>query len=263
MPIGTTYPAVKRSEAKELRQRGLSLGEISIKMAIRKNTVQGWEKNVKLTPKQKKRIKFKEIISAARGRRLAYKVNKEKVEERRASIRDKVSGYGPLPFEDKNIGKIVLGILYICEGSKYPATRYLKFGNSDPGMIKLFLKLLRDNFTIDESKFRCRVQHREDQDPDELTAFWSEVTAIPLDKFYRAYSDKRTKDKPTKKTEYKGICAVNYLDANLQLEWQAIGEAVIRNGGAGGIRTLDLNTASVARFLYATAPLLAGANYNI
>ena len=128
-------------------------------------------------------------------------------------------------------------MIYLCEGGKYPLTRQLTFGNSDPEMIRFFLELLRRWFGVDESKFRCRVIHRCDQNGEDLKKFWSELTRIPLKQFYRSYADKRTLDKPTKKEAYKGVCAVMYFDTGLQFELQAIGEAILKNGGADGNRT--------------------------
>ncbi len=37
------------------------------------------------------------------------------------------------------------GILYICEGAKYPAARQLGFANTDPRMIRFFVLLLRQH----------------------------------------------------------------------------------------------------------------------
>ena len=138
--------------------------------------------------------------------------------------------------------------MYLCEGGKYPSSRHLTFGNTDPAMIKTFLTLLRQHYEIAESKFRVRVMHRWDQDGAALRRYWSRVTGIPLRQFYRSYADRRTKGTPTRKYTYKGVCSVQYGDTTTQYELQAIGEAVLKMkpGGAEGDRTPDLDTASVA-----------------
>lgn len=238
------YSPTQKTEARYLRKFGLSLGEISIKLVISESTIRGWVKDIALSEKQIKRIKQKEILSAMKGRVLARLVNKKKLEAWKDSIRKKVYKYRELPFKDKNIGKIVCAILYICEGAKYPTTRHLAFGNSDPGMMKLFLKLLRDNFDIDETKLRCKVQYRYDQCYEELKKFWSRVTKIPLDKFYKPYVDKRTKNKPTKKSDYKGVCLIQYFDTSLQFELQSMGGAII---GMVELEGIEPSTSSVPR----------------
>lgn len=94
-------------------------------------------------------------------------------------------------------------------------------------MIKLFLLLLRRHFPVDEKKLRVHVMHRWDQDSEALKAFWTGVTRIPLEQFYPAYADRRTKGKPTQRADYRGVC---YQRTTLQYTLQAIGEAVLEVG---------------------------------
>jgi hypothetical protein len=44
----------------------------------------------------------------------------------------------------------------------------LRFGNSDPFVIDLFLNLMEKCYSIDKKKFRCTVLCRADQDTKEL-----------------------------------------------------------------------------------------------
>jgi len=68
--------------------------------------------------------------------------------------------------------------------------------------------------------------HRYDQDGKSLNRFWSRLTRIPINHFYKSYGDKRTEGKPTLKENYKGICAIQYLSVDLQYELQLIGESI-------------------------------------
>lgn len=114
--------------------------------------------------------------------------------------------------ENKDIAKIVLITLYWCEGSKNRKGE-LSFGNSDPRIIKLFLKSLRGCYAVDESKLRCTLQCRADQNIQELEKYWSKITGVPLSQFYKAKVDKRTIGKPSKKLDYKGVCRIDYFSA--------------------------------------------------
>lgn len=165
------YPEKVKERACQLRKQGWSLGEINLTLSIPKNTLSGWVKEIKLTEKQKQRIKKKEITSAAKGRILAAKVLKQKMESWKESIRKRTNQFSKMPFENAKIGKLICGILYVCEVSKYPSTRCLSFANSDSKMISFFLVMLRKHFHIDEKKFRCRIQQRYDQNPNELKRF--------------------------------------------------------------------------------------------
>ncbi len=223
------YPEKIKEKARKLRKQGWSLGEISQSLNIPKNTLSGWVKEITLTSRQKQRIKKKEITSATKGRTLAAKVLKQKLENWKESIRKRTRQFSKMPFKNAKTGKLICGILYVCEGSKYPTTRCLSFANSDPKMTKFFLTMLRKYFDIDEKKFRCRIQQRYDQNSDKLKRFWSKIAKVPLSQFYKNYTDKRTKGKLTAKKDYKGVCNLQYFDTSLQFELQAIGEAVINS----------------------------------
>lgn len=119
--------------------------------------------------------------------------------------------------KNRDIAKIVLTVLYMTEGSR-SANRSITFGNSDPLIVGLFLNLLRFYYVIDESKFRCTLQCRADQNIKELENFWSNITGISLDKFYEARVDSRTIGKPSKKKDYKGVCRINYFSAKIYHE---------------------------------------------
>jgi len=203
---------------------GWSLGEISLKIKIPKNTISGWVKDIKLTHKQNERIKQKIATSGAVGRMLAVKVNREKIEKWKSDIRDKVKHYENFSLTNPEVVRIICGLLYLCEGSKYPSTRCLMFGNTDPAIIRYFLKLFKKSFKIDEEKLRCRVMYRWDQNIQELKKYWSEVTGIPLHHFFKTTPDKRTRGKPTLKNNYKGVCSIQYPSTSLQFELQSIGK---------------------------------------
>lgn len=232
------YSKAIKQRARNLRRRGYSLGEISLKMSIRKNTLSGWVKDIRLTESQRKRIKEKEIACAAMSRPLALKANRIKIEKWKEGIRKKAKDFGKLPFKNKKMAELICGLLYLCEGAKYPSTRGLIFGNSEPSVIRCFLNLLRIFFNIKENKLRCRIMYRWDQDIGKLNKYWSNVTGIPLNQFFKTKPDMRTKGKTTQKINYKGVCAIQYSDTSLQFQLQAIGEAIM-NGGADGIRTRD------------------------
>ncbi len=217
-----------------LRSSGWSLGEISLKMGIPKSTILGWVRDICLSEKQKGRIKQKIIASGAIGRPLAVKANREKIEKWKEGIREEVKHFGRLAQQSPKISKLICGILYLCEGAKYPSTRGLIFINSDPTVIQCFLNLLRRFFNIKEDKLRCQVMYRWDQDNKKLKRYWSNITGIPLKQFFNNKPDIRTKGKPTRKINYKGVCGIQYSDTSLQFTLQSIREVIVKNG-AGGI----------------------------
>lgn len=234
--MAKAYTAKIKEKARSLRSNGWSLGEISREMRISKNTLSGWLKNIRLSDEQKERIKQKIIASGAIGRPIATKLLHDKIESWKNRIRQKVKHFEKLHLQNPEIGKLACGLLYLCEGAKYPASRYLYLGNSDPKIISFFLNSLRKYYSINEDKLRFAVLYRWDQNYEELKEFWSKITKIPKTKCLNSKPDLRTKGKPTLKNSYKGICRVIYYDTSLQFELQSIGETIIN--GAGGDRTL-------------------------
>jgi len=204
------------------------MGEISLKIGVPKNTVSGWVRDIKLTKTKIKRIREKELSSMAIGRLIAAKLLREKMEKWKQGIREKVKYFEQFPYRDPEIGKLICGILYLCEGAKYPASRYLHFGNSDHKLIYFFINLLRKTYRLDENKLRFSIGYRFDQDYEELKGYWSNLTGIPRAKCLNGKPDKRTKGKPTLRKDYKGVCRIIYYDTSLQFELQSIGEAIIK-----------------------------------
>jgi hypothetical protein len=117
-------------------------------------------------------------------------------------------------------------MLYLGEGSKDSKRGSLMFGNSDPFIVSLFLRLLRCCYNINEGKFRCTLQCRADQNIKKLERFWFRITGIPLSQFYRARVDPRTIGKKSNKLDYKGVCRIDYFSAELFIELKQIAEIV-------------------------------------
>lgn len=226
------YSEATKLKARDLRKAGWSLGEISAKMKIPKNTVSGWVRDIRLTQKQNERIKEKIMASGAIGRPLAAKLLHVKMENWKHGIREKVKHFARFPAQNSEMGKLICGLLYLCEGAKYPSSRYLYFGNSNPKIIYFFITLLRKYYNVDEKKLRFDICYRWDQDYEKLKKYWSKLTAIPKSKCLHSKPDKRTKGKKTLKEDYKGVCRIVYYSTDLQFELLSIGEAIV-NGAEG------------------------------
>ncbi len=223
------YPLEIRAQAIYLRQQGYSLQEISGKLQIRKATIWCWTKSLVLSDKAKNRIKQRIINGGKVGRPLAAKVNRQKIERWKEEIQKKALIEVKESKSFFESGRLFCALLYLCEGSRYPAARMLGFGNSNPKIIRLFLYLLRRYFSVDERKFRCWLSYRCDQSQENLISYWSRITRIKKSKFYLRQPDLRTKGKPTLRKDYRGVCVIQYMDTTLQFTLQSLGEAIAVN----------------------------------
>jgi len=207
-----------RNRVKQLRKTGKTYSEIKkiVRQHVPKSTLSYWCKNVKLSQKHQKRIQKLILNNAKMSRAIALIVNKNRREKYLKSVANRNKRLATV-LKNKDVAKIALAMLYLGEGSKTKRGS-LMFGNSDPFIISLFLYLLRYCYNIDESKFRCTLQCRADQNIENLEKFWSKLTKIPQSHFYRAKIDPRTIGKPSKKSSYKGVCRIDYFSADLFIE---------------------------------------------
>ncbi len=157
----------------------------------------------------------------------ALRTLKEKREKHLLNIRNGVA-HLPQVLENFNVQKITLATLYMGEGGKTRRSS-LMFGNSDPLLIRMFLELLRHCYKIEETKFRCTVQCRADQDTRQLERFWAQTTGIPFTQFYKTRIDPRTIGKPSRKLDYKGVCRIEYFSADLYNELKIIASVLTEN----------------------------------
>ena len=211
------YPGI-RQKVRELRSAGKMYSEIRqiLSLKVPKSTISTWCKGIELDERAKIRVrnKINKTLIAARAKaRLTIEAKRGKY---LGSIYEQNAGLVK-NLKDIEVAKIALAMLYLGEGSKTHRGS-LMFGNSEPKVIALFLKLLRQCYHPDESKFRFTLQCRADQDIKNLETYWSNLTQIPLTQCYKVQVDPRTKGKPSKNRNYKGVCRVDYFSAHIDNE---------------------------------------------
>ena len=218
------YPQEFKKEAQKLRSRGKTYNEIRVLLSanIPKSTLSEWCNKIEVPGIFNEILKKKMEAGGHRGRLIALAVNKHKRDLYLDKIR-KDNLYLADRLQEKDFAKIALAMLYLGEGSKRSRGR-LSLGNSDPDVIRLYLRLLQTSYKIDKRKLRCTVQCRADQKIESLIKYWSEVTDLPRSQFYKTQVDPRTIGKPSKKKEYRGVCRIDYLSGHLFNEVIIIGK---------------------------------------
>ena len=103
--------------------------------------------------------------------------------------------------------------LYWGEGAKSLRARVVDIVNSDPAVIKIFLRFLREIVRVNEQKLRVYLYCFSDQDIGELLRFWSSELRIPLEQFTKPYvreaGEFRTRKMP------HGVVHLRYNDKKL------------------------------------------------
>lgn len=211
----------------KLRKNGKTYREIqkSLRVDVPKSTLSSWCSSVKLSKKHQDRIDKLILKNTHRARNKALEAKRIQRQKYLQQVRNRNLHLRKI-LRDRSVGKIILSTLYWGEGGKGAKRAAVMFGNSDPKMIELFVKLLRKCFELDESKFRCTVQCRADQNTETLEKYWANITGIPRNQFYKPAIDPRTVGKKSRNTSYEGVCKVEYFSADLFQELMSIAEII-------------------------------------
>jgi hypothetical protein len=193
-------------KAIELRKQGFSYSEISNSIGIAQGTCSAWLAHITLSPKAKKILLQKGLAGRLKG-----------LNKRNQNIKDKYRAIEQIVSYDlKSLDnslltrRLLCSFLYWAEGSK--SRNEFKFINSDPMMIKLFLKLFRESFNLDENKFGAIIHIHSYHDKFTQLQFWSKLTKISVNRigiYHKKNSGKR------KRLNYQGCITINYYDVKL------------------------------------------------
>lgn len=199
----------EKVEAIRLRKLGKSYSEIRKKVKISKGTLSLWLRDIKLTPKQEKRIYVE--LRQKNAYRLA-KSNQEKRIKRTKEIIKQAKQEVPLYLRTP---LFLAGLmLYWAEGDKSDERAEVKFTNSDPAMIKFIMKWFREICKVPEEKFRITLHIHELHCRKDIENYWSKITNISLSRFHKTFI-KPTSLKHRKNRLYNGTCAIRINDVDL------------------------------------------------
>jgi transcriptional regulator with XRE-family HTH domain len=184
-PEWTRRPRAKdetRARARELRQQGLDYEEIAEALGVSKSSVSLWVRDMP----RPERLSYEECCKrSAEGSRLFWETERPAREAKREAVRaSAAAGIGELsPREILIAGAIA----YWCEGSKSKPHRLSErvvFINSDPRLIKFFLRFLREA-GVEPAQVRFRLQIHETADVVAAEQFWLAVTGAEPARFHR------------------------------------------------------------------------------
>ncbi len=190
-----------------LRTQGLSYSEILEQIPVAKSTLSLWLRFVGLSKKQKQRLTEKKLLSSRRGA--------DKKREMRIRLVDKIKK------EAKNeIKKLInenfwlLGvILYWAEGSKgkeHNISQPVHFNNSDPRMVKIFIKWLKEVVKIPSDDIEFEIYIYQNADVEKALKMWSRIVSRERNRikvYFKKHKIKRTNRKNTGK-DYFGLMRV-------------------------------------------------------
>lgn len=181
-------------QALKLRLSGKSYTEIKNMLGVPKSTLSGWFTSIELSDIARKRLKERVYTKSIAG---LIKRNKnqtyfaiQRMRTIRAEARNEITHVSL--YELKLIGVA----LYWAEG--YKKTKMVKgrevsnhpvsFVNSDPALISLFLRFLREVCGVKEEKIIASMRIYEHMNEGELLQFWRNITRLPKENFRKTYN---------------------------------------------------------------------------
>jgi len=201
-------PAEIKGKALKLRRKGYSLKEISSKLDIAQSTASLWLSGVNLNKSAKQRIEKRRMGGRNRVA-LSWKIKRKNQDKTNEAIAQSVvSNMG----KDVIHSKIYCSLLYWCEGGKGDGEG-LRFANSDPDLVKTFLYLFRNAFSVNENKLHILMHLHEYHNEVEQKNFWSDLTKIPKDNFYKSFLKAHTAKRI--RNNYPGCITIHYNDRRI------------------------------------------------
>jgi predicted transcriptional regulator len=164
-----------REKARELRTKGLSYNEIVAQLGVSKSSVSLWVRDIPCP----KRFRYVHNERRLEGLR---KYNEARAAERTAETEAAAAEIGELTERELLIAG---AIAYWCEGTKSKPYRHadrVVFMNSDPGLIRFFLRFL-EAAGVDRDDLILRVCIHENADAEAAQRFWVEVTGVSPSQF--------------------------------------------------------------------------------
>jgi len=197
----------ERRKAKRFRRKGRGIKEIAKKLNVSPASVHKWCQDIKLSPLQRKQLDRKVFKALQKGRKKVARNQRQKRLKEIKELKDKgIEEVGSL---NKREFFLAGTALYWAEGFKKDSR--LGFANSDPNMIKFFLKWLIESCGVPKKDIRLRVglniSHK--NRTREVEKYWSKLTGISLSQFQKPFFQKFKWKKEFKKPEeYFGVLRI-------------------------------------------------------
>ena len=184
--------------ARELRRdRGLPIKEIARQVGVAPSSVSVWVRDVPLTPEQLEALRQ---MNPAYNRQLrGANRNAERGRDRRRRYQET----GRAAARQREPLFIAGAMLYWAEGDKR-SRNAARISNSDPELLRLFVRFLRVHFDVPDEKLRvtCHLFADHIQRQVEIEQHWLNVVELPrafLNKsfvnVYSKYSQKKRRNK--------------------------------------------------------------------
>ncbi len=196
-----------KEKAIKLRKKGYSYTQIKDELGVGKGTLSAWLRDMPLSDSRLRELRDYSQIRIEKTR----ETKRRKKEERRSLVYKKVS----YDIEHSKSSEFVAGFyLYWGEGTK--TSEYsISLTNSDPSVIRCFVEWV-GLLGVDKDILKIKLHTYDDQQEDDLKIFWSNVSGVPIENFYKTYKKKTLAGRKTYKGMFPyGTCVIAYHNRDI------------------------------------------------
>jgi hypothetical protein len=211
-----------KQTALKLRLSGKSYSQITKFINVPKSTLSGWLSNVVISDdiinKINRRGQKKSIAALLRVNKRQTDLARSRVRLVRKSAEKEIKN-----LSDREV-MLVGAALYWAEGYKRPIVKNgreithhaVSLTNSDPDLVKVFLKYLKI-LDVPDSRIKITIRVFEHQNPERVESYWQKILKLPAENFLvnRVGLSKSSANKrPFNRLEY-GVLQVRVYDTDL------------------------------------------------
>lgn len=164
---------IQREQARLLRQeQGMPINDIAKQIGVSLSSVSVWVRDIKLSPEQENNLRWNNKRAAAQLTGSQTNVTKHR------AIRQQYQEEGRAKAREGHLLHSQGCMLYWAEGRK--SRDQLKFGNSDPEMLVLFIRFLRQALNIPEDKitFHTHCYLGNGLSLEDIESYWMKLLQI-------------------------------------------------------------------------------------
>jgi len=188
-----------REKARQLRREGVTVTQIASELGVSKGSVSNWVRNIQLTEEQKATIKKDQYCWGQQNK--GAQTNRENARKQRALYQEQ----GRIKAQEGDQLHLIGCMLYWAEGAKTKRNA-IHFANSDPHMIGLFVRFLRESLHIPDDMFRLQIHCHDADDIERIEQYWVELLQLSPSCLHKTQIKKGS---DTRKNRLEnGVCAV-------------------------------------------------------
>lgn len=196
-------------KVRSLRIKGLSLNQIYNHTNIPKTTIRTWIKDIELSKKQLDILKERVQEKLQEGRIRKQEIQKElKIKNERILINRGKKKIRKLTKREFLIAGIAL---YWAEGFRNKHEHRLGFCNSDPEMVRFYIKWLKEVLRVKNENIILRLTLNESyrQKSDEIIDYWANITKLPKEQFTKTFYQRTQWKKQYNNSNYHGVLRIH------------------------------------------------------